>query len=75
MDRQAVSSSNLSSVGYDPVTQTLEIEFHGGRVYQYSGVPESVHRGLMGAASQGSYFHEYVRGKYPYRQVVQRLPR
>ena len=70
MDRQAVSSSNLSSVGYDPVTQTLEIEFHGGRVYQYSGVPESVHGGLMGAASQGSYFHENIRDKYPYRRIL-----
>jgi hypothetical protein len=41
MDRTPVSSSNLSSVGYDPDEQILEIEFNGGRVYQYYDVPPS----------------------------------
>ena len=41
MERQHVNSSNLESVGYDPTTQTLEIEFLNGGLYQYSGVPES----------------------------------
>lgn len=27
MERQAVSSSNLASVGYDPNSETLEVEF------------------------------------------------
>lgn len=70
MNRQAVTSSNLRSVGYDPVTHTLEIEFHGGPVYQYSNVPESVYGGLMAAASHGSYFHEHIRDQYPYRRSV-----
>lgn len=34
MERQAVSSTNLRSVGYDPASQTLEIESYGGRIYQ-----------------------------------------
>jgi KTSC domain len=33
MERQPVSSSNLKSVGYDPRSRTLEIEFHNGGVY------------------------------------------
>jgi hypothetical protein len=44
-----VSSSNLASVGYDPNTQTLEVEFLHGGIYQYSDVPSSVHSGLMTA--------------------------
>lgn len=69
MERQPVSSSNLRSVGYDAATQTLEVEFHGGRIYRYDGVPESVYRGLMAAASHGSYFHANIRNKYPYRRI------
>ena len=42
MERKNVSSSNLKSVGYDSTTQTLEIEFLNGGLYQYSSVSESV---------------------------------
>jgi hypothetical protein len=70
MLRQAVSSSNLQSVGYDPVSRILEIEFHDGRVYRYSGVPESVHRGLMGAASKGSHFADFIKDHYTCVRVL-----
>lgn len=58
MERVQVESSNLVSVGYNPETATLEIEFHSGSIYQYSGVPEDVYRGLMNAGSKGRYFHQ-----------------
>ena len=43
MERQSVSSSNLASVGYDPNSETLEIEFKGGTIYRYFNVPSFVH--------------------------------
>lgn len=65
-----VLSSNLSAVGYDPATQILRIAFHNGRVYEYSGIPASIHAGLMAASSHGSYFDTYIKkGPYRYRQV------
>lgn len=69
MKRISVNSSNLSSVEYDPVTQTLEIAFHNGGVYQYSNVPESVYNGLMSAGSKGRYHHINIKNNYPYRRV------
>lgn len=69
MQRIPVSSSDLHSVGYDPITCILEIEFHSGGIYQYSKVPESMHKGLMRASSQGKYFHAYIKDFYPYRKV------
>ncbi len=69
MQRKSVSSSNLSSVGYDEAARILEIEFHSGRIYQYSGVPDGVYRQLMSAASHGSYFAHHIKNVYPYRQV------
>jgi hypothetical protein len=65
MERISVSSSNLSSIGYDADSQTLEIEFHNGRLYQYAGVPEGEYEGLMSAASQGIYFNANIKNNYP----------
>ena len=47
MQRTTVSSSNLASVGYDATTETLEIEFQNGAVYQYFSVPVQAYHGLM----------------------------
>lgn len=70
MTRIPVSSSNLAAVGYDPVRQVLEIEFHSGSIYQYDGVPSSIYQGLMAAGSHGQYFDAYIKkGGYPYRQI------
>ena len=69
MQRIAVSSSNLASVGYDPKQHILEVEFLGGSVYQYYGVPEQVYHSLMSAGSHGSYFSAYIRTSYQYSQV------
>jgi hypothetical protein len=70
MERAQVESSNLVSVGYDLKSATLEIEFHSGGIYQYSGVSEDVHQGLMNAGSKGSYFHQNIKNAgYPYVKV------
>lgn len=67
--REPVSSSNIASVGYDAGTKTLEVEFHGGRVYRYYDVPETVHYELVAASSIGGYFNANVRQYYPYERL------
>jgi hypothetical protein len=70
MNRVAVTSSNLSSVGYDEASATLEIEFNNGGVYEYYNVPSNIHEGLMNAASHGQYFDKYIKnGGYKYRKI------
>lgn len=61
MERIPVDSSNLKSVGYDPVEHLLEIAFHSGGIYRYFEVPESVYRDLMRADSKGRYFCWFIR--------------
>jgi len=63
----SVSSSDLSRVGYED--GTLHIAFNSGGLYEYTGVPESVYRGLMSASSHGQYFHAHIKGVYPYRRI------
>ena len=61
MDRIPVDSSNLASVGYDQESGTLEIEFHSGRVYRYTGVPRYLYEGLMQAPSKGRFFNSEIK--------------
>ena len=69
MDKQPVSSSTVRSIGYDRQTETLEIEFGSGRVYQYYNVPDRLHVEIMQAPSKGQFFNTYIRDRYPYSRV------
>jgi hypothetical protein len=64
MERVSVTSSAIQSIGYDPDSQTLEIEFKTGRVYQYLGVPQDEHDAMMNCESQGKYFNANIKGRY-----------
>lgn len=69
MERTPVSSSNIQSIGYDSDSSILEVEFITGRVYQYSGVPDSEYEGLMNASSHGTYLNAHIKGNYPYTEI------
>lgn len=69
MNRVPVTSSSVASVGYDPNTMTLEVEFSNGAVYQYFDVPETLYHDLMGASSVGTYLNQHIKGSYRYAQV------
>ena len=44
MQRNPLKSSMIKSAGYDPGTQTLEVEFSNGVVWDYAGVDGSTAR-------------------------------
>ena len=67
MNMTPVSSSNLSSVGYE--NGTLYIRFHNGRLYAYYNVPVSVYEALMSAGSHGKYFNANIRNLYAYARI------
>ena len=68
MDRNAIASSNLESVGYD--NGTLEVEFNHGGIYQYYDVPEHIYHGLFDAPSAGQFFDVNVKkAGYRYEKV------
>jgi hypothetical protein len=62
--RLPVESTSLESVGFDPATNQLEIEFRDGGVYRYA-VPRRIHQELMSADSLGAYFARRIRHHYP----------
>ena len=69
MTREPISSSNLAEVGYDSLTETLEVCFKSGRTYQYFGVPEGIYNDLKAAVSPGGYLSREIKGNYRYARV------
>lgn len=69
MDRVPVNSKNLASVGYDPITQTLEVELLNKKIYHFYGVSNADHEDLLSADSHGTYFSKYIKEKYPYKKL------
>jgi len=76
MMRNAVDSSTIFAIGYDPVTKTLEIEFHkSGKkqninpVYTYAPISQerfaefwkSAKSPINPEGSLGKYFKDYIR--------------
>lgn len=52
MNRQYVSSSRLTSVGWSD--NTMEVEFKNGKVYQYYDVSFSEYQSFLNSPSLGS---------------------
>lgn len=69
MRRDFVSSSNIRSIGYDPSSQTLEVEFTNSFVYQFYNISEQVFDALMAAPSKGQFFNSQIKNMYPYSRV------
>lgn len=67
MNMTSVSSSNISSIGYEGTT--LYVRFNSGTLYAYYNVPQSAHNGLMSASSHGGYLATYIKGSYRYQQI------
>jgi hypothetical protein len=69
IERVFVESTTLRSAGHDAHAAVLELQFRNGAVYQYFLVPQSVYRNLLASPSQGGYFNQNIRGRYPYQRV------
>jgi hypothetical protein len=69
MERKRVNSSKVRTVGYDPKSQTLEVEFSDGRLLLYRGVSQEVHRQFMAAPSATSFFEDKIDENYSSRRL------
>lgn len=64
MERTPVKSSQIKSIGHNPATCTLEVEFSNGAVYQYHGVEADAHADMMASNSIGAHFHQHIKNKH-----------
>ena len=64
-----VQSSNVAAVGYDHEAQELHVEFKGGGMYIYEGVPPDVAAQVQGAPSVGKAINEHCKDCFDFRKV------
>lgn len=69
MQRTAVTSKAIASVGYDVAAQRLEIEFTTGRVYEYDEVPKTTYEWLMRVSNKGTFVTRVLSPRHRYREV------
>ena len=69
MHRIPVASAEITQVGYQEDSETLEIQFVHGGVYQFFNVPSEVFAGLMSAPSKEGYYHTRIGERFPCSRI------
>lgn len=66
MPRVDLNSTLLHAAIYQDQSAFLELEFRSGAIYRYLGVPAQTYQELLRAESQGRYFNQHIRNRFPY---------
>jgi KTSC domain len=69
MMRDSVSSSNIVSVGYEEASETLEVEFANGTVYQFYNVGRGLYDEFVSSTSKGQFFNANIKNNLPFSRV------
>jgi hypothetical protein len=63
-----VKSSAVARIGYDAEPEEAYVEYLGGDLYAYEGVPAGVFEELASAESKGTFVNTVIK-EYPFRRV------
>ena len=69
IQRVAIHSDNINSIGYDPHSRILEIQYDDGNVYQYYEVPQLVYTGLINAESKWGFINRNVKARFGFKNI------
>jgi hypothetical protein len=61
-----VESSAVARIGYDAEAEEAYVEYLGGGLYAYEGVPAGVFEELANADSKGTFVNAVIK-QYPFR--------
>lgn len=62
--RNAVTSSNIHTIGHDSDTNTLHVAFKNGFNYEYEGVKPEQFDALMASESKGKHLNKHIIGQH-----------
>jgi hypothetical protein len=69
--RHHVRSRAVRSIGYDADDRVLQVEFNGGKIYNYFRVPPHEFVKLMCATSIGTYLNHEIKPRYEYEEATE----
>ncbi len=64
MKLEFVQSSNIIALGYDDATNTMAVQFKGGKVYHYHHVPRDLFETVRDAPSIGREFGYSIKDQF-----------
>ena len=65
-----LESACLDAMAINKEEQTLDLRFNSGGTYRYYDVPDNLGDELLGAESQGKFFHVNIRDKYTCKKLM-----
>lgn len=68
-DLVPIDSSAFTGHHFDPDTGELHIQYKGGGIYRFDGVPMEKYAALVDNASPGAFLNEKIKGLYPATKV------
>lgn len=71
--RIPVVSSNIVSIGYDDITNVLQVEFKNGKTYNVCYPDKTFFDDFMKSTSKGTFYWKYIRNNSQYN-VYQIFP-
>jgi len=69
MERLDWKSTALTAATYQDQSALLELEFRGGAIYRYAGVPSQVYQEQLIAESKGRYFNLHIRDRFTHAKI------
>lgn len=69
IEMKSVSSSQVDSLGYDQIKNTLAVKFKTGVTYHYHNVSNETYHLLLKAKSVGSFLHTNIKPHHLYVKV------
>jgi hypothetical protein len=70
MNRTIVGSPGIAQVGYEEGSETLEIEFVSGKIFQFYNVPLKLFDNLMKSSQKELYYESNILVRFPYTRIL-----
>lgn len=67
---ETITASNIADFEYK--SQTLQVTFYDGAVYEYFDVPKAIYIKLVNADSPGRFARRHIFNEYVYRNINKR---
>ena len=72
LDWQLLESKLLAAAAYVPARHMLYLRFNSGESYRYFTFSVEQYQEFLAAESQGRYFLDHIRNRFPYERLCRR---
>jgi hypothetical protein len=69
INKIAVESSNIASIGYSEEENTCEVSFKNGSTYRAKGLDKAAYDEFLSSKSKGSHFATKLRNNYKWEKI------